>query len=80
MTLLTQQSAKVIPFFPDQQVPEDDLDRAAQSVHIAVADFTILLRQARTSDRCLQIRQQIGQLVSCLQAVEDAALDRAEAV
>jgi hypothetical protein len=77
---ILHQPAIVIPFHADLHVAEDDLERTAQNVHGAIADFYILLRQATTNSRCVQIGREIAQLVECLQVAHDAALDRSERV
>ena len=77
MTLIVlAPSSNVIPFHADTRIMEDPAERAAQSVHVAVADFVIEVQQATTADRCSAIAREIGQLVLCLQAAEDAALDK----
>ncbi len=78
MTQTDSTRATVIPFHVDIPVLQDDLERTAQGVHMAVADFVILVQQAGTSSRCSQIARELGQLVLCLQAAEDAALDKAD--
>lgn len=57
---------------------EDPLERAAQNVHLAVADFTLGVLQATTPEELHQIHKMVSKLVLALGAVESAALARAD--
>lgn len=57
---------------------ESPVDRAAQSVQMAVADFAIAIFEAKTAAAALVIHRQIGTLMLSLGAMENAALDKAD--
>lgn len=59
---------------------ESSVERAAQSVHVAVADFVIAIQEARTSGDALMVRGVVAEVVGALLAAEDAALRRADAL
>jgi hypothetical protein len=66
---------------PEQSVQQmESAEHAAMSVHIAVADFTIALQQARTVEDALAVHQLVSETSRALQAVESAALHRADAL
>lgn len=57
---------------------ENPVERAAQSVHIAVADLVIAIQESRSVEEALIVRATIAGLVGALVAAEDSALRRAD--
>lgn len=57
---------------------ESTSDRAAQAVHMAVADFFVAISTAKTNAEALALRNTIGVLVLSLGAAEDAAGQKAD--
>lgn len=56
---------------------ESPVDRAAQSVHMAMADFFIAIQDAQTNADALRLHRLLGELALLVGAAEDAALLRA---
>ncbi len=57
---------------------ECSVERATQSVHMAVADYIIAIHNAQTNAEALRIHRLISEVVMALGAAEDAALMRAD--
>lgn len=54
------------------------VDRAAQSVQLAVADLAVAIFEAKTTADALVIHRQINNLILSLGAMESAALEKAD--
>lgn len=66
---------------PNQIVAqESSAEHAGLSVHIAIADFMTALHDAKTPDDAFAIHRIVAEATVSLQAVESAALDRADAL
>lgn len=57
---------------------ESSVERAAQTIQIASADFYLALERAHTSKEALRIWALLSECVLAMQAAENAALTRAD--
>lgn len=59
---------------------EQPLERAAQNIHLAIADFVVEILRTKSSHDAREIWKMLVQLTLALEATESAALNRAEAL
>lgn len=63
---------------PTPDLPESPAERAAHAVLLAVADFHVAIRHARTVGDALKLRAVIAEALASVESAERAALERAD--